>query len=321
MRFTIITTKPGYQLPQSSCDFYAPGGTIGRGTDNNLVLPDNDRTVSRLQAIVHIDAQGECRVTNCGSVTCVVLNDIPLERGRQAKLQDGDILCIDDYHIEVTELIRDTQSANCMHQQARPAVAPVPIRQAKTASAAPGAKTVPTEIWDSLMREFSISDSISSNRAKPHPAASHDPFSQPAALERNAENPLAMFNDSEPKFKRKNVDPDMLFSDEELFKKESIFDDFTPSIMVPPSVPPVKHEDEATNELDPLTLFGGNAYTPAVRDNDALGLMGGTTEWLSLDNCGTLYAGMGQKAWLSEQSENPLLSLSLVTFATDGADE
>ncbi|MHA3806676.1 FHA domain-containing protein, partial [Enterobacter bugandensis] len=37
MRFTIISTKPGHQPPQSSCDFYAPGGTIGRGTDNNLV--------------------------------------------------------------------------------------------------------------------------------------------------------------------------------------------------------------------------------------------------------------------------------------------
>ena len=80
--------------------FYAPGGTIGRGTDNNLVLPDNDRTISRLQAIVHVDASGECRVTNRGSVTRVVLNDIPLERGRQVELQDGDILGIDDYRIE-----------------------------------------------------------------------------------------------------------------------------------------------------------------------------------------------------------------------------
>ena len=103
MRFTIISTKPGHQPPQSSCDFYAPGGTIGRGTDNNLVLPDNDRTISRLQAIVHVDAQGECRVTNRGSVTRVVLNDIPLERGRQVELQDGDILGIDDYRLEVTE--------------------------------------------------------------------------------------------------------------------------------------------------------------------------------------------------------------------------
>ena len=114
MRFTIISTKPGHQPPQSSCDFYAPGGTIGRGTDNNLVRPDNDRTISRLQAIVHVDASGECRVTNRGSVTRVVLNDIPLERGRQVELQDGDILGIDDYRIEVCELIHDTQPVSRM---------------------------------------------------------------------------------------------------------------------------------------------------------------------------------------------------------------
>lgn len=283
MRFTIISTKPGHQPPQSSCDFYAPGGTIGRGTDNNLVLPDNDRTISRLQAIVHVDAQGECRVTNRGSVTRVVLNDIPLERGRQVELQDGDILGIDEYRIEVTELIHDTQPvsrmAASMQQQARPA-APAPAPQPKPASAAPRGKSeptaVPTEIWDSLMQEFSISDSISSNRTKPQPAASHDPFTQPAAPERNAEDPLAMFNDSDPKLERKNVDPDTLFSDEALFKKESIFDDVTPSTLVPPSeTTPVQPEEEATDELDPLALFGGKASAPAARNDDPLGLMGG----------------------------------------------
>ncbi|NDO81883.1 protein of avirulence locus ImpE [Citrobacter sp. NCU1] len=46
-----------------------------------------------------------------------------------------------------------------------------------------------------------------------------------------------------------------------------------------------------------------------------------TTEWLPLDDDGTLYEGQGQKAWLSEQSENPLLSLSLVTFAADATNE
>ncbi|MFH7904995.1 type VI secretion system-associated FHA domain protein TagH [Enterobacter cloacae] len=283
MRFTIISTKPGHQPPQSSCDFYAPGGTIGRGTDNNLVLPDNDRTISRLQAIVHVDAQGECRVTNRGSVTRVVLNDIPLERGRQVELQDGDILGIDDYRIEVTELIHDTQPvsrmAASMQQQARPTVAPTPAPQPKPASAAPRGKAeptaVPSEIWDSLMQEFSISDSISSNRAKPQPAASHDPFSQPAAPERNAEDPLAMFNDSEPKLERKNVDPDTLFSDEALFKKESIFDDVTPSTLVPPVESKPAPAEEATDELDPLALFGGSASAPAARNDDPLGLMGG----------------------------------------------
>ena len=53
MRFTIISTKPGHQPPQSSCDFYAPGGTIGRGTDNNLVLPDGGKP----RLFIHKDSQ------------------------------------------------------------------------------------------------------------------------------------------------------------------------------------------------------------------------------------------------------------------------
>ncbi|EDX6465838.1 type VI secretion system-associated FHA domain protein TagH [Salmonella enterica subsp. diarizonae serovar 60:r:e,n,x,z15] len=284
MRFTIISTKPGHQPPQSIFDFYAPGGTIGRGTDNNLVLPDNDRAISRLQAIVHVDARGECRVTNRGSVTRVVLNDIPLERGRQVELQDGDILGIDDYRIEVTELIHDKQPvsrmAATMQLQSRPAAATATALQPKPASAAPDGKAeptaVPSEIWDSLMQEFSISDSISSSRAKPQPTASLDPFSQPAAPERNAEDPLAMFNDSVPKLERKNVDLDTLFSDEALFKKESILDDVTPSTLVPPTeTNPIQPKEEATDELDPLALFGGKVSAPAARNDDPLGLMGG----------------------------------------------
>ena len=124
MRFTIISSKAGQQPPQSSCDFYAPGGTIGRGTDNNLVLPDADRAISRLQAIVHVDAGGECRITNRGNVTKVVLNDIPLERGRQVELQDGDILTIDEYRIEVSDLVLDTQPVSRMAAAAQPVSRP-----------------------------------------------------------------------------------------------------------------------------------------------------------------------------------------------------
>lgn len=282
MRFTIISTKPGHQPPQSRCDFYAPGGTIGRGTDNNLVLPDNDRTISRLQAIVHVDAQGECRMTNRGSVTRVVLNDIPLERGRQVELQDGDILGIDDYRIEVADLIQDTQPISRMAASiaSRPTATPVPPAEPKPVSAlqrvdaAPTA--VPTEIWDSLMQEFSISDSISSGRAKPQPAASHDPFSQPSEPERNDEDPLALFSDSNPQLERKNVNTDALFSDEALFKTESIFNDVTPTTLVAPEDnKPTLPKEEALDELDPLALFGGSASAPAARNDDPLGLMGG----------------------------------------------
>lgn len=282
MRFTIISTKPGHQPPQSRCDFYAPGGTIGRGTDNNLVLPDNDRTISRLQAIVHVDAQGECRMTNRGSVTRVVLNDIPLERGRQVELQDGDILGIDDYRIEVADLIQDTQPISRMAASiaSRPAVTPVPAAEPKPVSASQPVEAaptaVPTEIWDSLMQEFSISDSISSGRAKPQPAASHDPFSQPSEPQRNAEDPLALFSDSNPQLERKNVNTDTLFSDEALFKTESIFNDVTPTTLVAPEDnKPTLAKEEALDELDPLALFGGSASAPAARNDDPLGLMGG----------------------------------------------
>lgn len=280
MRFTIISTKPGHQPPQGGCEFYAPGGTIGRGTDNNLVLPDNDRVISRLQAIVHVDAQGECRITNRGSVTRVVLNDIPLERGRQVELQDGDILGIDDYRIEVTSLHQDTQPVSRMAATITPPPAPAAAPAPKPASASARAESaptaVPTEIWDSLMQEFSISDSISSNRAKPQPAASHDPFAQPKAPERNTDDPLAMFRDSDPQLERKHVDTDKLFSDDALFKNDSIFNDATPSTLVAPKAnEPTLPKEAPQDELDPLALFSGGASAPAARNDDPLGLMGG----------------------------------------------
>ncbi|MFK3704720.1 type VI secretion system-associated FHA domain protein TagH [Klebsiella sp. NPDC088457] len=280
MRFTIISTKDGHQPPQSSCDFYAPGGTIGRGSDNNLVLPDNDRAISRLQAIVHVAADGECRITNRGNVTRVVLNDIPLERGRQVELQGGDLLSIDEYRIKVSDLLQDTRPMSHMATGEPPQVNARPVTESTPQSVRARTESTPTavpaEIWDSLMQEFSISDSISSNRVKPQPAAAHNPFDEPQAAERNPEDPLAMFNDSESPFVRENMATDKLFADDTPFNSDGIFADLTPTTLVPPvesSVEPmIKGSEE---ELDPLALFAGGATTKAARNDDPLGLMGG----------------------------------------------
>ncbi|WP_316501955.1 type VI secretion system-associated FHA domain protein TagH [Klebsiella aerogenes] len=279
MRFTIISTKAGHQPPQGSCDFYAPGGTIGRGTDNNLVLPDDDRAISRLQAIVHVAADGECKITNRGNVTRVVLNEIPLERGRQVELQDGDILAIDDYRIEVSDLLQDSQPISRMAASGQPPVTakpstPAPSAAPTVAEAAPTA--VPSEIWDSLMQEFSIADSISSSRAKPQADNAPNPFAEPKPAERNPEDPLAMFADSEPLFERPPVATDDLFADDTPFDRDSIFADVTPTTLVPPvekQAQPVADEPQA--ELDPLALFGGDASAKTARHDDPLGLMGG----------------------------------------------
>ncbi len=279
MRFTIISTKAGHQPPQGSCDFYAPGGTIGRGTDNNLVLPDDDRAISRLQAIVHVAADGECKITNRGNVTRVVLNEIPLERGRQVELQDGDILAIDDYRIEVSDLLQDSQPISRMAASGLPPVTakpstPAPSAAPTVAEAAPTA--VPSEIWDSLMQEFSIADSISSSRAKPQADNAPNPFAEPKPAERNPEDPLAMFADSEPLFERPPVATDDLFADDTPFDRDSIFADVTPTTLVPPVEKPAQPvADEPQAELDPLALFGGDASAKTARHDDPLGLMGG----------------------------------------------
>ncbi|WP_342325050.1 type VI secretion system-associated FHA domain protein TagH [Kosakonia sp. BYX6] len=280
MRFTIITSKPGHQPPQSRCDFYPPGGTIGRGTDNNLVLPDNDRSISRLQAIVHISGNGECRVTNRGNVTRVVLNDIPLERGRQVELQDGDILTIDEYRIEVTDLIQDTQPVSRMAEEMYPKPAQAPVAKSAPAPAQKNAPesapaSVPTEIWDSLMQEFSISDSISSSRAKSPESQNLNPFAAPNEPERNPEDPLSLLNNNEPLVAPKSLASDQLFNDEQLFKNDSIFNDATPSTLVPPVEPAPKQQTPEADELDPLALFGGNGSAPQARSDDPLGLLSG----------------------------------------------
>ncbi|CAO95672.1 type VI secretion system-associated FHA domain protein TagH [Erwinia tasmaniensis] len=276
MRFTIITSKPGQQPPQSSCDFLPPGGTIGRGADNNLVLPDDDRTISRLQAIVHISATGECHITNRGNVTRVHLNDIPLERGRQVELQDGDIIGIDDYRLQVSEL--SAAALPLSQPVSAPAVTrpqPVAAPVAPAAAAAPAA--IPSEIWDSLAQEFSISDNLSS-RSKAKPPGQDNPLTAPAAAERNPADPLAQLKqNSDPlNLDRRDRTPDSLFNQDPLFKQDSIFDDSTPSTLFqPPGAKSSVTHDARGDEQDPLALFGAGAAAQVDRD-DPLGLMMGS---------------------------------------------
>lgn len=282
MRFTIISTKPGHELPQNSCVFYPPGGTIGRGKDNNLVLPDNDRTISRLQAIVHVTADGECRITNRGNVTQVVLNDSPLEREHQIRLQHGDILTIDEYRIEIHALNQeqDNQAINPVVASAQqqpvntqpvvtstsvPSLTPTPV----SIEAVPQA--IPTEIWDNLMQEFSVADSGLSEREKPQSATTHDPFAESESVERNPEDPLAIFKHSEPSLERQIVETDKLFTDEVLFKNDSILDDITPTTLVSSAENTAESAmAEVQAELDPLALFGIGTPTETMQSGNML---------------------------------------------------
>ncbi|PIJ49974.1 type VI secretion system, core protein [Erwinia sp. OLTSP20] len=99
MRFTLVDSRSESVIHQ--VDFQPPGGTIGRSSNNDLILPDAARAISRLQALVHIAADGECRLTSHGSVIPVVLHGQPLARGEQVVLQEGDTLTIGNYRLKV----------------------------------------------------------------------------------------------------------------------------------------------------------------------------------------------------------------------------
>lgn len=101
MQFTIVQCNT--DVPAKTVAFSPPGGTIGRSQDNDLVLPDESRAISRLQALVHLSPDGECRLTNQGSVTSVVLNGVALQRGSQVRLRHGDTLQIGEYGLEVRD--------------------------------------------------------------------------------------------------------------------------------------------------------------------------------------------------------------------------
>ena len=168
MRFTLVSMKPGHKPPQASCDFYAPGGTIGRGPDNHMVLPDNDRALSRLQALVHVAPDGECRITNLGAAA-MAINNKPLEKGEQGELQDGDRLTIAEYSIEITDFILHTQPVSrlaSLGAASEPVSTPAPAAPAATGNAP---TSVPAEILQSLIKNYAVADNIS--RPLPQSAA------------------------------------------------------------------------------------------------------------------------------------------------------
>ncbi|BCG01807.1 hypothetical protein PPGU19_063750 (plasmid) [Paraburkholderia sp. PGU19] len=81
-------------------EFGPTGGTIGRATDCTLVLPDQQRAISRVHARIEFRG-GEYLLCDLGSNPSV-LNQRALGGTREARLANGDRLVIGTYLLEVT---------------------------------------------------------------------------------------------------------------------------------------------------------------------------------------------------------------------------
>ncbi|MEC5408473.1 type VI secretion system-associated FHA domain protein TagH [Paraburkholderia sp. MPAMCS5] len=81
-------------------EFGPAGGTIGRASDCNLVLPDPQRAISRVHARVEFRG-GDYLLCDLGSNPSV-LNQRALGGTREARLADGDRLLVGAYLLEVS---------------------------------------------------------------------------------------------------------------------------------------------------------------------------------------------------------------------------
>lgn len=94
-----VETYNGQAVSGLAASFDEIGGTIGRADNNQLVLPDPDRTISRVHAQV-VFRNGAYAIVDRGS-NAVMVNGTPLGNGREAPIGDGDRLTIGGYELRV----------------------------------------------------------------------------------------------------------------------------------------------------------------------------------------------------------------------------
>lgn len=119
---------------QSYCDqplpapqyrrFDTAGGTIGRTLDNDLVLDDPGKYVSRKHARIEF-RDGDYYYADLGS-NASVINDLPLGKNNEAKLNDGDRILVGDFLL-VAVFEPDTRSESSVPLPSRPVTTPVVV--------------------------------------------------------------------------------------------------------------------------------------------------------------------------------------------------
>ena len=94
-----VTSYNGAATAPLSGHFDETGGNIGRGENNQLVLPDPERTISRVHAQV-VFRNGRYAIIDRGS-NPISVNGRPLGNGQEAFIQPGDELQIGGYAMRV----------------------------------------------------------------------------------------------------------------------------------------------------------------------------------------------------------------------------
>ncbi|PFH29909.1 type VI secretion system-associated FHA domain protein TagH [Burkholderia sp. JKS000303] len=151
----IVIEHAGEPVESDSYDavvFHPPGGTIGRATDNHLVLRDDTRQISRLQALLQV-GDDACLLKNLSSVSTIEVNREPVGYAQERALNTGDIIRIgpyvlraerDDGHMAPVVDMPAASGANGDPRSAAP----------ETAARVPGEKGAGNRLWGLLQERL-----------------------------------------------------------------------------------------------------------------------------------------------------------------------
>jgi type VI secretion system protein len=163
---------------------------IGRGPDNDWVLPDPERLVSSRHCLIQYREGHYCITDNSTNGVELVNTGLRLRRGNSEALQDGEIIRIGDYEIQVRIYFEMRQLATELHNDdsfdSFEALMGRPGRAVPSASATahlPDGKTQDT--FPDLFDFLAPSSVPPATRSDHVPAESHD-FRPPTPLARHA---------------------------------------------------------------------------------------------------------------------------------------
>ena len=96
-----VLSYSGLPTPGLSANFDEIGGSIGRADNNQLVLPDPERSISRQHARV-VFRGGHYAIVDNGNNNPIAVNGTPVPSGREQPLQPGDQVQIGSYLLSVS---------------------------------------------------------------------------------------------------------------------------------------------------------------------------------------------------------------------------
>jgi FHA domain-containing protein len=155
---TVISFNGAPAASALSGRFDELGGTIGRADTNHLVLPDPDRTISRVHAQV-VFRNGSYAIVDRGS-NPISVNGQRLGSGSERLIKEGDQVEIGGYVLSVQ-----------MQAAGAGAASKDPFADLLGPIGAPAAKAAPSAPWDPLSPRPAASGPSAARAATPPPAA------------------------------------------------------------------------------------------------------------------------------------------------------